>query len=88
MRTTRKRRSRARTSQEYSFTVLYEPVSRKGYQVIVPLLPGLVSYGRTFEEARDMARDAIRCHLGALMKQREHVPLERTLLQERVTVAV
>lgn len=88
MRTSRKRRSRTRTSREYSFTVIYEPVSRKGYQVIVPLLPGLVSYGRTFEEAREMARDAIRCHLGALVKQHERIPSERALLQERMTVSM
>jgi len=85
---TTKRRRRTRISREHSFTVIYELVPRKGYQVIVPLLPGLVSYGRTFEEAREMARDAIRCHLGALMKECERIPSERALLQERVTVAV
>jgi predicted RNase H-like HicB family nuclease len=30
-----------------------------GYQVTVPLLPGLITYGRTLSEAREMARDAI-----------------------------
>jgi predicted RNase H-like HicB family nuclease len=82
------KRRRTRISQEHSFTVIYEPVPRKGYQVIVPLLPGLVSYGRTFEEAREMARYAIRCHLSALVRERERIPSERALLQERVTVAV
>ena len=42
--------------------------SSSGYQVTVPLLPGLVTYGRTFGEAREMARDAIRCHLEGLRK--------------------
>ncbi len=43
-------------TNEYSYTVVCEPVGRKGYQVVVLLLPGLVTYGRTFEEARTMAR--------------------------------
>jgi|SRR3989441_6085570 len=34
-----------------------------GYQVTVPLLPGLITYGRTLAEAREMARDAILCHV-------------------------
>jgi predicted RNase H-like HicB family nuclease len=44
--------------------------SERGYQVTVPLLPGLVTYGRTLGEAREMAADAIRCHLKGLMKSR------------------
>lgn len=37
--------------------------SKLGYQVTVPLLPGVITYGRTEAEALEMARDAIRCHL-------------------------
>ena len=76
------------TTQEFSYTALYQPVSGAGYQVIVPLLPGLVTYGRTFDEARKMAHDAIECYIEALKKDQEKIPLETALLQERVTVAV
>jgi len=81
-------RKTTRTSQEFSYTALYQPVRGAGYQVTVPLLPGLVTYGRTFDEARKMARDAIECYVEALKKDRERIPLETTLLQERVTVTV
>ena len=54
---------KTKTSEEHSYTVLYEPVRPRGYQVTVPLLPGLVTYGRTFDEAREMARDAVRRHV-------------------------
>lgn len=53
-------------AKEHSFTIIYEPVVTGGYQVIVPVLPGLVTYGRTFEEAKTMARDAIECHVEGL----------------------
>ncbi len=51
-----------------------------GYQVTVPLLPGLITYGRTMTEAREMARDAIRGHLEGLKLKHPGKP------QLRVTV--
>lgn len=81
-------KKKTRTTTEHSFTVLYEMVGKKAYQVMVPVLPGLVTYGRSFEEARKMAREAILCYLEALKKDREHIPDEQPLLQERVTVMV
>ncbi len=71
-----------------AFTVIYEPVGKKGYQVTVPLLSGLVTYGRNFNEAREMVMDAIRCYVAALKERHENVPSETSLLQERLIVRV
>jgi antitoxin HicB len=75
-------------SKEYSYTVIYEPIKEGGYQVIVPLLPGLITYGRTLEEAREMARDAIRCYIESLLKEKEAVPQEKSVLQEKVNISL
>jgi len=40
----------------------------------VPALPGLITYGRNIDESREMARDAIVCHLRGLLKDREAIP--------------
>ena len=40
----------------------------------MPALPGIVTYGRDLEEAREMARDAIVCHLRGLLKDGEEIP--------------
>lgn len=64
------------------------PESRTGYQVTVPLLPGLVTYGRTLAEAQEMARDAIECHIEGLRKSRESIPDERLALKGRLRVAL
>ncbi len=72
--------------QTYSFTVLYEPTREGGYKITVPLLPGLISYGRNFDEAREMAQDSIKCYIGALKKEHEEIPSEHFILQERRTV--
>ena len=59
---------------EYGYTVIYEQLVEGGFQVIVPALPGIVTYGRTIEEAREMAKDGIVCHLKGLMKDGEEIP--------------
>ena len=59
-----------------------------GYQVTVPLLPGLITYGRTLAEARAMARDAIRCHIEGLRKDGERIPDEKNARMEKLRVAL
>jgi antitoxin HicB len=59
---------------EYGYRVIYEPLAEGGFQVIVPALPGIVTYGRTIEEAREMAQDAISCHIQGLLKDNEEIP--------------
>ena len=79
--------NKSKTSQEYFFTVIYTPVKGGGYQVSVPVLPGVISYGRTIEEAKTMARDAIICHIESLKKEHELIPKENSFFQERLSVS-
>ena len=73
---------------EYTYTVIFEPNEAAGYTVSVPALPGLVTEGRTIDEARAMAEDAIRCYLEGLLKDGEPIPEEPALLQEKIRVAL
>ncbi len=75
-------------TSEYSYTVIYKPTGKKGYEVLVPMLPGIITYGRNFDEARIMAQDAIRCHLNGLKKSSEAIPSEKYILEEKLTVAL
>lgn len=75
-------------TKEYSYTVFFEPVPEGGYIVTVPALPGLVTEGDTLEEAREMARDAIRAYLESLIKDGEPIPEEEGTMQEKIQVAV
>ena len=58
-----------------------------GYTVTVPKLPGLVTEGNNLKEARAMARDAIRCYLEALLKEKA-LNFSRGSRKERIKVAV
>ncbi|MFA5946174.1 MAG: type II toxin-antitoxin system HicB family antitoxin [Patescibacteria group bacterium] len=75
------------TTEEFAVTVLYEKV-RGGYQVTAPSLPGVVTFGRTFEEARDMAHEAIACHLEGLRKDKQTLHPSRSFIHEEMLVAV
>jgi predicted RNase H-like HicB family nuclease len=49
-----------------------------GFQVTVPSLPGVVTFGRSESEAMEMARDAILCHIEGLKEDGEEIPSEST----------
>ena len=64
--------SRARKGYAYQINLVPEPEG--GYTVLVPSLPGCVSYGATVEEATLHAREAIELHLENLAAHREPIP--------------
>lgn len=78
--------------EEYNFTVLFEPAEEGGYVVTCPALPGLVTEGDTLEEARAMARDAIRAYLESLRKDGRPIPADKKLaldpVKEEIRVAL
>jgi predicted RNase H-like HicB family nuclease len=78
----------ARRKKAYSYQINLIPEEEGGYTVVVPLLPGCVSYGATIEEATANAREAIELHLENLAahnepipKDNESVPVYTTLVQ-------
>lgn len=72
-----------RKKKIYTYTVIFEPAEEGGYVVTVPALPGCVTQGETFEEARKMAKDAICLYLKVLQEDGEEIPQER---EERIEV--
>lgn len=74
--------------QQYGYTVVFEPLEEGGYQVIVPAIPEIVTYGRTLKEARFMAQDAIKCVLESNIKAGEPIPEDLEPSTERVAVTL
>ena len=76
----------------YHFTVYFEPQTDGSFAVVFPTFPEIVTFGRTLDEARAMARDALRCHLEGLLKDGEAIPAETPpagqLIREEVVVAI
>ena len=67
-----------RRMDTYQFTVIIERQPEGEYLVSVPALPGCYTEGRTLEEAREMATDAIRAYCASLRKHGEPIPIEST----------
>jgi len=70
----------------YQYEVIFEP-NGEGYTVTVPKLPGLVTEGDNLREAREMAKDAIRGYLEALLKEKM-IPFRHAKRKEKVKVVI
>jgi len=51
------------TTSDYAFNAVFELAEEGGYLVRFPAIPGLVTEGETLDEAREMAKDALRCFI-------------------------
>jgi predicted RNase H-like HicB family nuclease len=60
----------------YNFTAVFEPAKEGGYVVYIPTLPGCATQGETFEEAREMAKDAVEGYLKVLKDLKQEIPFE------------
>ena len=67
---------------EYGFTVVYQRLSEGGYHVIVPAFPEIITYAPTIEEAREMAADALRCHIAGLLKDGVEIRPDKPVVEE------
>jgi predicted RNase H-like HicB family nuclease len=52
--------------RKLSYRIILRPEPEGGYTVTVPALPGCITYGKTLEEAKKMALDAIKAYLESL----------------------
>ena len=60
----------------YHYTVYFEPQSDGSFAVVFTTFPEIVTFGRTLDEARAMARDVLRCHLEGVCRDGEPIPSE------------
>ncbi|MFQ5661869.1 MAG: type II toxin-antitoxin system HicB family antitoxin [Candidatus Paceibacteria bacterium] len=71
----------------FKYETIFDP-NGEGYTITVPKLPGLVTEGNTLGEARAMARDAIRCYLGAILKDKMRISKSKIIKKEILAVSI
>lgn len=69
-----------------SYRILLRREPEGGYTVIVPSLPGCVTYGDTIEEAIEMAKEAIELYIESLKEHGEEIPTEEETLEYTLMV--
>ena len=72
----------------YNYSVVFEPVTEGGYNVIVPAIPEICTYGETLEEAKTMAEDAIKCFLESVLEAKEPIPEDRKPSIKKIAVII
>lgn len=57
--------------RQLSYGILLRKERERGYTVIVPSLPGCVTYDDTIDEAIEMAKEAIELYIESLIEHGE-----------------
>ncbi|MFH1890236.1 MAG: type II toxin-antitoxin system HicB family antitoxin [Candidatus Kuenenbacteria bacterium] len=50
-------------NHQYNYTVYFESQLGGTYNVVVPAIPEICTFGETLKEDKEMVRDAILCYL-------------------------
>lgn len=72
----------------HTYRTLLNKEPEGGYTVIVPALPGCVTYGENLEHALEMAKEAIALYLESLSAHDDPIPNEDNTFEHLVSVAV
>lgn len=64
----------------YTYKIVIEP-DDKGYHGFVPLLKGVHTWGKTIEETKKNLKEAIRCHLEGLLKDKVKLPRQEETME-------
>jgi len=59
-----------------AYTAIFEPSLEGGFVVSIPTLPGCISQGETFEEAKQNIQDALAGYLAVLKEDGDEIPTE------------
>ena len=68
------------------YKIQIRPETDGTYTVIVPSLPGCLTFGNTIEEAIDMAKEAIEVYIESLVARDKKIPVDKDEIEATVTV--
>lgn len=60
--------------RRFAYQALFEPEEDGGYSITVPDLPGCYSCGDDFNDAVNMAADALKCFVGVMLYEGKVIP--------------
>ncbi len=71
---------------QYTYKLMLHKEPEGGYTVIVPALPGCITYGEDVDDAIVMAKDAIALYIEELQSRGEDIPDDSNTLEYSVNL--
>ena len=65
----------------YTYKILLQKETEGGFTVIVPALPGCITYGENIDEAKLMAKEAVELYIEELQARGETIPDDSNTLE-------
>ena len=73
----------------YNYVAVFDPAEEGGFNVYFPAFPGCVTFGKTFEEAKEKAKEILELWIEELVSRRMRIPVGRARpIIDEVEVAV
>ena len=69
-----------------NYKIMLRPEPEGGFTVLVPSLPGCITYGSSLTEAKDMAKEAIELYLESLALHNEFIPNDNETFEYNLLV--
>ena len=66
---------------EFTYKIRFQKEPEGGYTVIVPALPGCITYGKNVDHAIEMAKEAVELYIESLAEHGEEIPTETNTLE-------
>jgi antitoxin HicB len=70
----------------YTYKIHLHKEEQGGFTVMVPALPGCITYGEDIDEAIAMAREAISLYIEELQERGEVIPDDRNTLENSLNL--
>lgn len=71
---------------QFTYKIKLQKKPEGGYTIIVPALPGCVTYGQDVDHAIEMAKEAVELYIESLSEHGEQIPVENNMLEYSLTV--
>jgi antitoxin HicB len=72
---------------QLTYKLLLHKEPEGAYTVIVPALPGCITFGKNIDEAIKMAKEAIEIYIEELKSRGEFIPDDSTTLEYSISLA-
>ena len=73
--------------KQNAYRVLLSKEAEGGFTVLVPTLPGCITYGETMDEAIINVKEAIELYIESLVAHDEPIPTEENMFEYSVSVS-